>query len=466
MQRLVQSFTNFMTRYAVRPVDKIVISVSGGCDSLALALVAQSFFKPDSIHAITIDHQVRPHSSEEATEVSKILKNNDFTLHRVLKVNWEEPPATNRIEFLCRKLRYELLLSYCEENNINFLLTAHHMYDQMETFLHRFQMGSSLNGMKGIEPKMYFPTHRQIAVLRPFLEESKENLQAVCEEKNVNWLTDESNFAPIFTRNCFRHVLMHNPTLATDVHKGILFLHKFTDETQTQVQEFLRTSLILEPTFGYYYCRLDDVLNLSHPILLRFLTHVSRYISNGHLHYLSLGAERIYLNLFRPKVEKDFQKSTITADVVATLDREAKLLYIGQTRSLIKTEIKIGESKLWDNRFRITLTKQDASIDNTESYWIRGIGPRDQKFVFRAVRRVKATKLPVIHYRFSLPAIEDKEGRVVFMPHFHYRDYNVNAECECVFVPNPDSVHTVRKSREFLKRRKYQVNDREHFLDL
>ena len=454
-----------MTRYAIRPVDRIVISVSGGCDSLALALVTQSFFKPNSIHAITVDHRVRLHSSEEAVEVGEILKKQDFKLHQILKIDWDEQPATNKIEFLCRKFRYELLLNYCQENNINFLLTAHHMFDQMETVLHRFQMGSSLNGMKGIVPKMSFSTHSKVTVLRPFLDESKEDLQAICREKNVHWLTDQSNFSPLFTRNCMRHVLSHNPILATDVKNGILFLQKFTDETQTELMEFLRTSLILEPHYGYYYCSVSDVLKLNHPILLRYLTHVSRCISYGSRHYLSLGSERVYLNLFRPKTEKPIQKSTITADIVATLDREAKLLYIGQTRSLVKTEIKIGQTKLWDNRFRITLTKQDANIDNNESYWIRAMDGKDQKFVFRAVRRVKATKLPVIHYRFSLPVIEDGEGKVVFMPHFHYRDYNINADCECEFVPHPESVHTVRKNREFVKRKKYQANEREGLLD-
>ena len=454
-----------MAKCAVRPADKIVISVSGGCDSLALALVSRSFFKPNSIHAITIDHQVRPHSNEEATEVSKILKANDFKIHRVLKIEWEEQPAINKIEFLCRKFRYDLLLNYCQENNINYLLTAHHLFDQMETVLHRFQMGSSLNGMKGIDPKMIYPSHPEVAVLRPFLGETKDTLQAVCREGNVNWLTDQSNFSPLFTRNCIRHILALNPTLATDLQDGIQFLHKFTDETQTQLLEFLRTSLTLEPNYGYYFCRLEDLMKFNRPIILRFFTHISRCVSYGSMHFLSFGCERVYMNLFHPKNEKPIQKSTITGGVVATLDREAKLVYIGKTQSLTKTEIKIGETKLWDDRFRITLNKENTDLNSEESYWIRGMGPTDQKFVFRAIRRVKATKLPVIHYRFSLPVVENKEGTAVFIPHFHYRDYNVNAECQCEFVPHPSSVHTVKKSSEFVKRRKYQLNEREHFLD-
>ncbi|KAI6654285.1 hypothetical protein LOD99_684 [Oopsacas minuta] len=464
MQRLLQAFTSFMTRQAVRPVDHVAVSVSGGCDSLALAFVSQSYFKPNCIHALTIDHQIRPHCSEEAVLVTKILENNNFNLHRCLKIDWHnEQPTTNKIEHRCREERYKLLLDYCNDNNVKILLTAHHLFDQMETVLHRFQMGSSLNGMKGMEPKTTFKTHPNIYILRPFLNETKKSLQEICKEKKVNWVTDYSNFSPLFTRNCLRHILAHNPVLATDISNGIFFLKNFTHETQNQVNEFLRTHLVLEPEYGYYYCPVSTISKLPHPIILRIFTHLSSCLIHGSKHFLKIGAARVYRNLFHPNIEKPIQKTTITSDVIATIDRSSGVISIGKTRCLEKTNIKIGETKLWDNRFEISLKKQDMDTpDSDETYIIRSLSPREQKFVFRAVRRIKATKLPVIHYRFSLPIIVDKADTIVYMPHFFYRDYNVNAVCECKFVPHPRSMHTLRKSKKFERRRKYVADDEFH----
>ena len=459
MQRLLQAFTSFMTRYSIRPVDQITVSVSGGCDSLALALVSQAYFKPNCIHVVTVDHQIRPHCSEEAVAVSNILKSQNFNLTSILKIEWKEgkQPALNKVEKNCRIERYKLLLDYCRDNNVKILLTAHHMFDQIETVLHRFQMGSSFNGMKGIEPKMCFATHPDIHILRPFLNETKGNLEEICKEKNVQWVTDHSNFSPVFTRNCLRHVLANNPILSSDISDGIKFLQKFTNETQSQVNEFLRTHLILEPDYGYYYCSVSALSNLSHPIILRILTHISCCLTYKSMHFLSMGSETAYRNIFHPKVEKPIQKSTISADIIATLDRQASLFSIGKTRCLEQTEIKIGETKLWDNRFQITLTKEDPEIENDETYLIRALSPREERFVYRAIRRVKATKLPAIHYRFSLPIIVDRENSILFMPHFFYRDYNVNAVCECKLIPHTLSVHSSRRGKKFERRRKYVI---------
>ena len=461
MQRLLQTFTSFMTRYSIRPVDKVTVSVSGGCDSLALALVSQAYFKPNCIHVVTVDHQIRPHCSEEAVEVTKILKSQNFNLTNILKIEWEEgkQPALNKIEKNCRIERYKLLLNYCRDNNVNILLTAHHMFDQMETVLHRFQMGSSFNGMKGIEPKMCFASHPDIHILRPFLNETKGNLEEICKEKNVQWVTDYSNFSPMYTRNCLRHVLANNPVLATDISDGIKFLKKFTDETQSQMNEFLRTHMILEPDYGYYYCPMSAISKLSHPIILRILTHVSCCLTYDSMHILSMGSETAYRNIFHPRVEKPIQKTTISRDVIATFDRQSSLFSIGKTRCLEKVEIKIGETKLWDNRFQITLTKEDPSIENDDTYLIRSMSPIEQRFLFRAIRRVKATKLPAIHYRFSLPIIVDKDNSILFMPHFFYRDYNANAVCECKLIPHTQSVHTLRRGKRFEGRKKYVIQN-------
>jgi tRNA(Ile)-lysidine synthase len=131
-------------------VKKIAVAVSGGVDSMALSLLLNKWVENNNVllYAFTVDHSLRPESKNEAEKVHRW-----FTLlgikHQIITLYWNEKfqkTLTTKIQETCRMARYEQLRHKCEQNQIQYLFTAHHLQDQIETFLLRFSHRSGVDG--------------------------------------------------------------------------------------------------------------------------------------------------------------------------------------------------------------------------------------------------------------------------------------------------------------------------------
>ncbi|MDR2598586.1 MAG: tRNA lysidine(34) synthetase TilS [Holosporales bacterium] len=149
---------------------KWVVAVSGGADSMCLAMLANEFTKERGIrlYACFIDHSLRDDSAKDIeTAVMSLRTKDDFDCS-VLRWHHEEDIGGN-LEMKARKARYALLLGFCREIGAKCLLTAHHSLDQWETFFMRLSRGSALNGLSCIRP---ISRMEDIFVIRPFLDYS------------------------------------------------------------------------------------------------------------------------------------------------------------------------------------------------------------------------------------------------------------------------------------------------------
>jgi len=179
---------------------KIAVAVSGGADSMALAILMLEFTKHLDIdlYAFTVDHGLRKSSKKEAIYVNKILTKLGY-VHRTLI--WAGKKPTTKIEEVARKKRYELIFKECKELGIEYLATAHHKDDQIETLLMRFFKGSGADGLCGI------PSMREedgIKIIRPLLYLSKKEIKDICKLHKIKWKEDESNKDDKFMRNKIR----------------------------------------------------------------------------------------------------------------------------------------------------------------------------------------------------------------------------------------------------------------------
>ncbi len=167
----------------------IAIAVSGGADSMALTLLAAEWAQKNGITftAYTVDHRMRPESSDEAQMVNAWLKSHGIA-HKIL-TSHAEKPEVNRQEW-ARKLRYRLLLDACHAAGHTDLLLAHHRQDQIETYLLRKQRGSADYGLAC----MPVTAEREgVTLVRPFLGVPKKDLQAYLEYSGQIWVEDPSN---------------------------------------------------------------------------------------------------------------------------------------------------------------------------------------------------------------------------------------------------------------------------------
>jgi len=116
----------------------IAVAVSGGPDSLALTILADRWARERGgrLAALTVDHQLRSESAEEARLVGGWLAARGIAHHVLVWTNTK--PATG-IQKAARAARYHLLAEWCRAQGCLHLLTAHHREDQAETSLIRRQ---------------------------------------------------------------------------------------------------------------------------------------------------------------------------------------------------------------------------------------------------------------------------------------------------------------------------------------
>jgi tRNA(Ile)-lysidine synthase len=174
----------------------LAVAVSGGSDSLALAILADRWARERGgrICALTVDHRLRPESGDEVRRLQGWLAARN--IHHEVLVWSDRKPATG-IEAAARQARYRLLAGWCQERGCLHLLTAHHFDDQTETHLIRRRAHSGPDGLAGMSAVRELADCR---VLRPLLGFPKARLTALLAAERQAWITDPSNLDPGFER--------------------------------------------------------------------------------------------------------------------------------------------------------------------------------------------------------------------------------------------------------------------------
>ncbi len=201
------------------PHPDLAVAVSGGADSMALVLLADTWARAQGgrVTALTVDHGLRHESTDEARQVARWLRAAGIR-HRVLR--WL-PPKTPKgkgdsgtrmanLQAAAREARYDLLCGWCREHAVLHLLLAHHQDDQAETLLLRLARGSGLDGLAAMSP---LAERASVRLLRPLLRSPKTHLVGYLEARRQAWIDDPSNRDPANARVRMRQLL---PRLAEE----------------------------------------------------------------------------------------------------------------------------------------------------------------------------------------------------------------------------------------------------------
>ena len=191
------AFARLMAQFApFERAPRLAVAVSGGADSLALALLANEWARAagGTIAALTVDHRLRPESAAEAMQVGAWLGRHRIE-HAIL-VRVGARPAGD-VQAKARAARYGLLEAWCRDHGVLHLLTAHHREDQAETLLLRLGRGSGLDGLAGMPAVAERGSCR---VLRPLLSEPRARLAATLTAQGQDWIEDPSNRDPAYAR--------------------------------------------------------------------------------------------------------------------------------------------------------------------------------------------------------------------------------------------------------------------------
>jgi tRNA(Ile)-lysidine synthase len=171
------------------PVPRLAAGVSGGADSMALALLGDAWARAcgGSLLALIVDHGLRAGSGDEAAEVAARLGALGIAV-RMLRIDGlaRGPALAER----AREARLRMLAEACAGEGILHLLLGHHAGDQAETLLIRSLSGSGAAGLAGMASIVETAGLR---ILRPLLAVPPERLRATLVSAGVPWVEDPSN---------------------------------------------------------------------------------------------------------------------------------------------------------------------------------------------------------------------------------------------------------------------------------
>lgn len=227
---------------------KLLIAISGGIDSVVLthALHQLDF----SIGLAHCNFTLRDRESDlDELFVEDFGKQLRCKIHttRFNTSNFAEANHLS-IQMAARKLRYDWFGELLSKHSYDYLLTAHHADDNLETFLINLTRGTGLEGLTGI------PMINE-KIVRPLLPFSREEIVTYATTHDLAWREDASNQETKYIRNKIRHHVVPllkelNPSLLSVFQKTTTHLQDAHTIVVDQIEELLQNGAVKHTTIG------------------------------------------------------------------------------------------------------------------------------------------------------------------------------------------------------------------------
>jgi tRNA(Ile)-lysidine synthase len=199
---MIQTVADFIyEKQLFLPTDRILVAVSGGCDSIVLFDVLRKLgFDIGIAHC---NFQLRGEESEADELFVQTLAQQykiPYFVTRFDTQNYAEQKNVS-IQIAARELRYMWFEKVAQEENYTYIATAHHLNDTIETILHRLARGTGIVGLQGI------PAQND-RIVRPLLAVAQAEIRKYALQNQLVWREDSSNAADKYTRNKIRHKIV------------------------------------------------------------------------------------------------------------------------------------------------------------------------------------------------------------------------------------------------------------------
>ena len=201
---------------------KLLVAVSGGIDSVALTyLLSELNFTISLAHC---NFNLRGKESDLDEDFVKKLGNKLEIPVFTTQFNTEVFAIENKqsTQIAARSLRYSWFQKLEKEHSFDYVLTAHHADDNLETFLINLTRCTGLEGLTGI-PEI------NGRIVRPLLKFSRKEILTFIKENKIEWREDKSNAQTKYIRNKIRHKVVPflkeiNPSLLNTFAKTAEYL--------------------------------------------------------------------------------------------------------------------------------------------------------------------------------------------------------------------------------------------------
>ena len=222
---MLSNFKNHISaRFPFMENKKLFLAVSGGLDSMVLLHLFQQL--EYEIAVLHCNFQLRGlESFGDQDFIRNYCEENNISIFTT-QFDTEAFAKDYKLstQIAARELRYNWFYELLEIHNFDYILTAHHADDNLETFIINLSRGTGLDGLVGIP-------EQNDKIIRPLLPFSREEILKYAEENNIEWREDSSNASNKYLRNKIRHDLV--PVLK-EINPNFL---KAFQKTQSYLQE-------------------------------------------------------------------------------------------------------------------------------------------------------------------------------------------------------------------------------------
>ena len=375
---MLDQFLSFINKHnLIQPSQKVLLAVSGGMDSVVMC----DLFSKAKINFV-IAHCNFGLRGEESNEDEMFVKKLSikykmpFMVTTFQTADFAETEKIS-IQMAARILRYEWFEKIRKEQNCDYIATAHHQNDVLETVLLNLTKGTGIAGLHGIRIKNGH-------IIRPLLFAEKETIFDYVVENQVIWREDSSNESNKYQRNLIRNEVVPllkqiNPNLENTMQHTVERIAAVEDIFEQEI-EMLRKQITWADTQAVFV-NYKAIQTLSQPVI-----KLSELLKPYHFTY---------------------QQSQ---DIFEAFDKESGKIFLSPTHTLVKdrTELVITQKSLQSFVSQvITIYDEELIIDNLKLTMGKPF-ERTEDFVVPTARKIAC--LDADKVRFPLQIRKWKEG--------------------------------------------------------
>ena len=232
------------SRFPFLEKSKFIIAISGGLDSVVLTHLCHKMKLNFALAHCNFNLR---RDESDADEDFVLLLAEDLNLEVFIESFETETYAKEQqlsVQMAARELRYNWFNDLVIQLGFDYVLTAHHADDNLETFLINLTRGTGLEGLTGI-PEI------NGNIVRPLLAFSRQELEVYANNNHIKWREDSSNITTKYLRNKIRHDVIPvlkeiNPQLLQNFNKTISFLQDSNEIIEDRIVEIQKKVVSVE----------------------------------------------------------------------------------------------------------------------------------------------------------------------------------------------------------------------------
>ncbi|NOR75013.1 MAG: tRNA lysidine(34) synthetase TilS [Draconibacterium sp.] len=358
---LNQFIKNIEQKQLLGSNQKVLLAISGGIDSMVLLhLFEKSGFDYGIAHC---NFQLRGNESDQDMEFVKkqVLIHGVHAFFETFETKEYANINGISIEMAARELRYEFFEKVRVGNGYDFIVTAHHKDDLIETFFLNLSRKTGIKGLTGIKEKAGM-------LIRPLLFAGRSEIEKYAKENYIDFREDSTNSEVVFQRNFLRHKILPlfselNPSFKKNILASVENL-KDAEKVYTGFLQSEKTEVVLENQTETVI-NIEILQNSSFPKILLFEI-LTEYNFNTTV------VDEIYKSLLTYSGKQFFSKThRLVKDrkelfISVITDKDDKFFYIENEDIELFEPLDIVIEKIEAKDFKIIKDSSIACLDLNE----------------------------------------------------------------------------------------------------